>query len=230
MQSSTTLMIGKPRIKTGKNRDFAFITSVAVLCASISLLYFFILVVQNSRNPFIKKFPLELNGWTGKDLVIEKVVTDSLQPDASLYKAYEKHGKVSVTLFMACYRSGERSDLSHSPVVCSVGQGWEITSVSERKIAMPFSQTPIDVNQIIQNKLGTTLLLRYWYQTSRQAYSNRATEKLSLFYERLFGKQDSNAFVRLTAVIPQSGSVKEVEADMSSFLADFYPEIREFLQ
>jgi len=210
--------------------DIKFILTVIILFLCNILLYkniFFTPIV--TPHFFTKEFPSRISNRIATDVVYDKDVISSLGPDKTVYKTYYSKQNFPITLFMACYSTLEKADLSHSPIVCFTGQGWEIskTDKQEINIDIPVKST-IKVNQLIQNKLETTMITLYWYQSADNAFSDRGIQKISLFFNKLFGKPVQNAFVRVTATVPPDGSVNKTASEVYSFVKDIYPELLEF--
>lgn len=188
-------------------------------------------LTSSSKSPFlIKEFPNNISGWLAKDVIYDKEVISSLNPDNTIYKTYYKDGSRPITLFMAVYGSLEKADLSHSPVVCFTGQGWDIYKTNKQKIDIQTNDTPsIDVNQLLQKKGNEGMISLHWYQTRNKSFYNRGLQKISLFLNKLFGHPDTNAFVRVTISFSQGEDVEQVSKMLNSFVQKLYPELRSFL-
>jgi len=176
-----------------------------------------------------KEFPSRISDWVSKDVHYDKKDLSVLEPDKTTYKTYNRTGSNPVTLFMLHYNTLEKADLSHSPIVCFTGQGWEILESSQKTIPANLSGTKkIKVNQLIQKKMDTSIITLFWYQSAESAFSNRGIQKIFLFVNKLLGKPDSNSFVRITIKVPRGGSVENTLSDLFDFVQDFYPELRKF--
>jgi len=207
-----------------------FILATIVLSTCIVFVYRDIFVSPDEAHNPNKEFPSRILDWTADEVPYDKTVLSVLSPDKIIYKSYHRDGSPPITLFIAYYNTLEKADLSHSPVVCFTGQGWEIENM--RKIEIPVNRTDIPkikVNEIIQKKLNTIMIALFWYQSANNAFSNRGIQKISLLFNKLSGKLDSNAFVRVTATVAEGMSVEETTSHLFSFVQDVYPEIRGFI-
>lgn len=176
------------------------------------------------------KFPATISGWTSSDVNYDKSIIAVLEPDITIYKQYQENTHTPVTLFMAYYNSAEKSDLSHSPIVCFTGQGWEILSSTRKSIPLGTpDETTIKINRIEQKHLQTHMITYYWYQSSQNAYCNRGIQKISLFMDKMMDKNEKNAFVRLTVQGPTKMYVENAEIVLERFIKDFYPTLKRFL-
>lgn len=209
-----------------KNR---YIGVSLLLFISVLVLYWHILYTPQVSYDPQKVFPSSISEWMSEDIVYDKVIIDILSPDRVVYKEYNRQGSVPVTLFIAFYSSMEKADLSHSPIVCFTGQGWDLINSSKVNITVNQSNTKeILVDRLIQKKAGTTMITLFWYQSADHAFNNRGIQKLYLLLNRLLGKTDRNAFVRINASISNGKDIDQLKSDLSKFVYDSYPEIRRF--
>lgn len=209
-----------------------FILVVFVLSVCIIFVYRSIFITPNeTQNPH-KEFPNRVLNWIADEVVYDKEALSSLSPDKIIYKTYkrdENNEYPPITLFLACYNTLEKADLSHSPIVCFTGQGWEIENTKKLEISLNQSKAQkIRVNAMIQKKLDTNMITLFWYQSANRAFNNRGIQKVSLFFNKILGKSDNNAFVRITVTIPEEMPIEETTSYLLSFVQDMYPELRRF--
>lgn len=207
-----------------------FTLAAIILCTCVVFVYIHIFAIPEKTHTPNKEFPARISGWIAEEIVYDKQVLKVLSPDKIIYKSYSnRNAAPPITLFMAYYNTLEKADLSHSPIVCFTGQGWHIERVTKQEIPINLPDTrKIKVNQIIQSKLDTTMITLFWYQSANHAFANRGIQKLSLFFNKLMGKPDNNAFVRLTLIVPAGKSVQETTTYLFTFLRDLYPELKNF--
>ena len=207
-----------------------FILTVLVLSGSILFVYRMGFLGSSAGPVNDRQFPSRIGNWTGVNVDYDPKALSELSPDKIVYKSYTNgNGLPSISLFIAYYNSMGKADLSHSPIVCFTGQGWRIEQITKRGIPLVLPDVPkISVNQMIQNKLDTTMITLFWYQSVKHAYANRGIQKLSLFAEKLLGRPDNNAFVRITCVVASGKSVEEMTSYLFAFVRDMYPELEKF--
>ncbi|MDY6970580.1 MAG: exosortase-associated EpsI family protein, partial [Spirochaetota bacterium] len=63
---------------------------------------------------------------------------------------------------------------------------------------------------------------------ANHTFSNRSIQKVSLFFDKLLGKSDNNAFVRVTIHVPKGKSIEDTTSHLFAFIRDLYPELRRF--
>jgi EpsI family protein len=208
------------------NKYTIHIVNALLLLCSIQL-YWYIFQAPHEKLENTRVFSDHLSGWVAEDVSYGKEIMDVLSPDKIVYKTYERQGRVPVTLFVAFYSTMEKADLSHSPIVCFTGQGWNVLETKEVEIPIGLPKTKkITVNQLIQKKSGVTMITFYWYQSSDRDFDNRGIQKVDLFISRLLGKSDRNAFIRVNASLSEGGDIKRLQADLHQFVSDSYPELR----
>ena len=177
-----------------------------------------------------KNFPRTIAGWTASDINYDKSIIAVLEPDVTVYRQYVENTHIPVTLFIAFYNTLEKSDLSHSPIVCFTGQGWEILSSNKKSISVGIpAETTIRINRLEQKHQETYMVTYYWYQSSKNAYSNRGIQKILLLMDKLMGKNEKNAFIRLTIQGPTKEYVDNSEQILEHFIKDFYPNVITYL-
>lgn len=210
--------------------DKKFIVTVLILILGNFFIYKNMLSdAGNASTAFKGEFPSKISDWTATEVEFDPAVISSLDPDKTIYKTYFKDDKTPVTLFIAGYNSLEKSGLSHSPIVCFTGQGWDIKKTNKKEISLgPPENGTITVNQMVQNRAGAVMVTFYWYQSKDYAFSNRGKQKIYLLFQKLLGKSEGNAFVRLTSMVNRGESPEKSIMVLNDFVKKFYPELRRY--
>ncbi len=206
------------------------IIAIGILLVCNLFLYAQVFCHHQATSHLTKKFPDRIADWQSEDVVYDAKVLSSLAPDKIIYKTYYRNKEdPPVTLFMACYDTMEKADLSHSPVVCFTGQGWKIEESREMRIPLGRSNAShITVNMIYLQRLNMAMIAYYWYQSPDRAFANRGIQKLHMFWRKMWGRPDKNAFVRITVPLKDRQSAQETTRYLSSFVRALYPELRGF--
>jgi len=93
----------------------------------------------------LKRFPLQIGGWTGQEVPLDEAIVRATDTDAHLNRRYSRHGGLeSISLYVA---SGVRARdlMPHRPEVCYTGAGW--TLMDRRSMELPLSDgTKLPVN------------------------------------------------------------------------------------
>ncbi|MFC1863538.1 exosortase C-terminal domain/associated protein EpsI [Thermodesulfobacteriota bacterium] len=209
-----------------------FIITIIVLFICLVFIYQKVLLSKDLDNLPTYEFPSSIGDWHSKDVKYDSDVLSVLATDQIVYKEFS-NGKTEppITLFIGYYGTLEKADSSHSPVVCFTGQGWAIEDTEKHEIKLGFPEYHnIKVNHMVQKKLDTTLITLYWYQTADKAFSNRAIQKLNMYLDKMTGKGEKNAFVRVTTTIPKDKKIDEITTIMSAFVTKLTPELIKYLQ
>lgn len=207
-------------------KHIRFILALIFLLISNALIYTHVFHTHDRAKYTYKEFPRQISKWKSKEVSYNQEVFSVLAPDEIIYRIYKVVSEQPITLFICYYNNFEKADFSHSPIVCFTGQGWKIENTVEKVIPINLINTAeIRVNQMIQTKLNTTMIALFWYQSTYHTFTNRGIHKLSLLFDKLLGKSDCNAFVRINITVPPEMSVEEVSSQLDSFVKAVYPEI-----
>lgn len=215
---------------TDMKKHLKFVLAILVLIGSVLFVYLNLYSAPDPKEVVVKEFPSHFKNWRAREIVYDKQVLSVLSPDLIVYKSYKSRDKLPpVQLFMSYYNNLGKADCSHSPIVCLSGQGWKIETITKMEIPIGLPKlSTIRVNQMILNKMDTTMIALFWFQSANNAYANRGIQKLSLFAGRLMGRRDNNAFVRVTTDVPRGKSVNEVMPHITAFVRDLYPVMERF--
>jgi EpsI family protein len=223
-------MTNKKTAFNGILSDKKFIAAVLVLLLCNLAIYKHLLHTDNKNyDAFRSEFPSIIPGWKSTEVKYDPVVIATLDPDKTVWKNYRNESGNAVDLFMACYNSLEKADLSHSPIVCFTGQGWDIqeTSVIDVPLGLQGDHI-IKVNRILQKKADSVMVTFYWYQAKNMAFSNRGLQKTYLFCQELIGKSGANAFVRLTSMVDSNITIEKTDLLLKGFLKEVYPDMERY--
>jgi|GEM_PF-1698036 len=210
--------------------NLPFGIAIFLLCAAVLLLYMGAFLPHEDVTREEKAFPSGIEGFAVEDVQYDQEVIGVLSADHVVYKRFLRTDRVPITLFVALYETLEKTDFSHSPVVCFSGQGWSIDRQTKEELLLDEAKgRGIRVNQLIQSKMGIRMITLFWYQCRRGVVDNRGFLKLALFYDSLFGKSGRNAFVRVTAVVPDKKSIEETAASLGDFVREVYPALNQYV-
>lgn len=211
-------------------KDLSVGIAIILLCVAVLILYTGAFLPKEGAMRRGKAFPFRIGSSVAEDVPYDREVIGTLYADDVIYKRFHKNDGPPITLFVALYEGLEKTDFSHSPIVCFTGQGWEIDRQTKEELRLDESKRGrIRVNQLIQTKMGVRMITLFWYQCPRGVFDNRGFMKLSLFYDILLGRSGRNAFVRVTAVVPEKKSVEEEAAFLGDFVREVYPSLSQYV-
>ncbi len=104
----------------------------------------------------LKRFPLQIGGWTGQDIPIDEAIVRATDTDAHLNRRYSRHsGMKSIWLFVA---SGVRARdlMPHRPEVCYTGAGYTLTDRRSVELSLENgTKLPCNVLEFSRGALNT---------------------------------------------------------------------------
>lgn len=169
--------------------------------------------------------PLTLNGWHGLDKSIASASLNLIQPDSYVLREYVQ-GARHVDVYVGYYTSVERSDRSHSPLVCYPGQGWTIQSSQPRSLAL--CGTSVDFEQLVLEKGPVRHLVLYGYLSGERLYRQFYRFRCHLVKNRLLGRPTANALLRFSVVLGAGGEAEALHS-VSAFIENSYPYLQRFV-
>lgn len=164
----------------------------------------------------------EIPGWQpDHSIFLEGPIRDALKLDDYLFKVYRR-GDDRVTLYIGYYHTAKKVGAAHDPMVCFPGQGWQI---SEKKaLSIPLPDPPggaVHLSRMTARLSDRSETVYYWFQAHDQTSGGTFRQKLSLLWNRLRGRGEANAFVRVTVSMGADPAVSDDSA--RSFIQAFYP-------
>ncbi len=146
--------------------------------------------------------PTELNGWQAIDLEMDESVSEMLNADHNVQRAYfHEHGYV-VFVYIGYYGTRRGGTPEHTPDICYPAQGWSIADAAERRIG---GDDGLDLQEFLVEKDGEQRLVHFWYRTG---HSTGITSIFGLRVEHFWGRLTRNradgALVRLSTIVRDS--------------------------
>jgi EpsI family protein len=153
---------------------------------------------------------------------METRIVEALMLDDYLFQSFE-HGKDLVTLYIGYYRTAKKVGAAHDPLVCFQGQGWQLKN--RRSGDYVLTRAPrlkISFSSMIAERQDQRELIVYWFQANGKASASTHSQKSAMFRDRLFGRGEDNAFVRIS--VPINDEPPDVaEKRIFAFIENFYP-------
>jgi exosortase D (VPLPA-CTERM-specific) len=199
------------------NKPFLVSSFVVVLGLSSVLLLDERPEVIPARAEFMD-FPMEVSDWRGKRGRIESIYLDTLKLDDYLMADFIDRQNNLVNLYVAYYGSQKKGESAHSPRSCIPGGGWQIKELTQTDIKnAAVNGLPLSVNRLIIQNGEQKQLVYYWFQQRGRVITNEYLVKWYIFWDALTRNRTDGALVRLTAPVPSSRDMAEVD----ELLADF---------
>ncbi|MGB3209073.1 MAG: exosortase C-terminal domain/associated protein EpsI [Desulforhopalus sp.] len=142
-----------------------------------------------------------------------------LELDDYTQARYEKDGRF-IDLYIGYFNSLDKISAAHSPLVCFPGQGWTVNRPSEQHIRV--GQQQINYAEMTASLEDRQELVMYWYQADEKTVTKAYRNKINGVLNKLTGKKQEHAFVRVSIAMDQSGP-DEARTLGRDFIKSFYP-------
>ena len=171
-------------------------------------------------------FPLVFAGWRGQEEPMSKVYIDALKFDDYIVANYKDLSHNPVNFYVAYYGSQRKGASAHSPRSCMPGDGWQITSFSQKAIdGVKVGDVALTVNRAVIQKGNATQLVYYWFQQRGRVITNEYLVKWFLFWDALTKNRTDGALVRIMTTINNGESLGEADAELTHFVKDVAPRL-----
>jgi exosortase D (VPLPA-CTERM-specific) len=182
------------------------------------------------RKAFLN-FPLQLGAWQGRRDIIEKQYLDALKlTDYVIVNYLDAEAKSSVNFYSAYYQSQRKGASVHSPRSCMPGDGWQITSFTQRSFAdLNFQGTPLQVNRAVIEKGDYKQLVYYWFQQRGRSITNEYMVKWYLFYDAIAMHRTDGALVRLVTSLDKGQDIEVADQRLHAFMQDMVTVLPDYL-
>jgi len=168
-------------------------------------------------------------GWeqTHRSFLNPRIVA-LLKLDDYLQAGYA-NGKGEIALYVGYYRSARKVGAVHDPLVCFPGQGWQLQDRTEGTLAAKSGERPVRYSTMIAHQDAEEQRVVYWFQAFDRAATNTFSQKLLLWRQRLAGKGDANAFVRVSCSM-NGRAPGECQKNIVAFIRRFYPVFLDYMR
>lgn len=175
-------------------------------------------------------FPLRIGQWQGRGDRLDQIYVDALKFDDYIIADFIGPERHKVNLYVAYYGSQRKGESAHSPRTCIPGDGWEITSITQRAIeGATVAGQPLRVNRTVIQKGESKQLVYYWFQQRGRTITNEYMVKWWLFRDALIRNRTDGALVRLTANVGPGQTLADADRQLAAFARAVSPQLREFV-
>lgn len=197
-------------------RPFIASLGILVLAAALVSMVGQRVEIAPQRADF-SEFPRVIDAWKGIPQRLEKIYVDVLKFEDYILADYIDDKSRHVNLYVAYYASQRKGESVHSPRSCIPGGGWEITSLTQRRIEnVALAQQPLMVNRAVIQKGEDKHLVYYWFQQRGRIITNEYMAKWYLFWDALTRNRTDGALVRLIADV-KPGQADEADRRLADF-------------
>ena len=171
-------------------------------------------------------FPLEHEGWLGRESMLDHQLVNSLQLTDYLMADYTHPDYLlPINLYIAYYDSQRKGASVHSPRSCLPGGGWVIESFEELVVpthgGVSSSTNALRVNRVLIRLGEKRQLVYYWFKQRDRVLTSEYDVKWFLFWDSLTKNRTDGALLRISVPIPQGFDVTSVDSEMHQFIQAF---------
>jgi exosortase D (VPLPA-CTERM-specific) len=176
------------------------------------------------RHSFLD-FPMEIAGWRGTSMSMERQYVDVLRFDDYLLADYQGPMPGPVNLYVAYYRSQKKGQSAHSPKTCLPGGGWEMSSMTETAIETGDAGHALRANRVVIQKGEARQVVLYWFKQRERLLTNEYMVKAWLFWDSLTRQRSDGGLVRLVAPLLPGENEQAADRRLYEFAALVEPMI-----
>ena len=172
----------------------------------------------------LSSLPLQIDGWTGTDSVLDQQTLDILGPGEFLVRDYENASQPQpwIDLYIAYFPSQKTGDTIHSPNHCLPGAGWVPTSRQVVRIRRPDGSS-FPVNRYVVSKSGDRQLVLYWFQAHGRVVASEYWAKYYLVSDSVRMNRSDGGLVRLMTPMLNGESPGAAQARVMKLGSQFLP-------
>jgi exosortase D (VPLPA-CTERM-specific) len=175
-------------------------------------------------------FPLQLDNWSGKRQIMDKVYLDQLKLDDYLLADYTAANGSNVNLYVAWYDAQTAGEATHSPRACLPGGGWRIIDLRRAPVrGVSLGGMPLTVNRALIEYGDQRELVYYWFMQRGRVITNEYLVKWYLLVDALLRHRTDGALVRLIVPLPNATAVPEADRRLQRFAAAVVPQLAPYV-
>jgi exosortase D (VPLPA-CTERM-specific) len=168
-------------------------------------------------------FPMEVSGWRGIPMAMEKHYVDTLRFDDYLLADFEEPASGLVNFYIAYYQSQKKGQSAHSPKTCLPGGGWEMHSLTRTSITAAGTGKKFPVNRVVIQKGRDRQVVFYWFKQRDRLVTDEYLVKALLFWDALVRRRSDGALIRLTAPLLPGEDETAVDRRLQQFASLVQP-------
>jgi exosortase D (VPLPA-CTERM-specific) len=209
----------------------AYLCSVALL---IPVAFASTLIVEREEVPqpraMFVDFPMQLDGWLGTSLALEKQYIDALHFDDYVLADFRFGEGQPVNLYVAYYQSQRKGQSAHSPQSCLPGGGWEISSFNS--VDLPANSgmvRSLHANRALIQRDSQKQVVLYWFKQRDRILSNEYLLKMYLFWDAMSRGRTDGALVRIASLVGPGETENVVDQRLLRFVSTIEPELARYV-
>jgi len=209
-----------------KNRFLILCAIMAVTALVVNFLSYGTFYKAEAAVETVRKIPLLVGNWVGKDVPLDPRVFDILETKAILNREYVSHGQT--VLLSLVYYPETKVDF-HAPEACLSGQGVQV-SKSPRTIVINYrnKKVPIELNQLVRRHNSMDELYFYFYKAGTFMGRSYIKLRFNLALNKFKSKSISGSLIRVSTPMID-GNYRAASKTLTSFIQALYPYLIRYL-
>ena len=176
-----------------------------------------------SRQTFLD-FPMDISGWRGTPMAMEKQYVDTLRFDDYLLADFQGPTTAGpVNFYIAYYQSQKKGQSAHSPKTCLPGGGWEMNSLTETSVTENGTGKVFPANRVVIQKGDFRQIVLYWFKQRDRLITDEYLVKAFLFWDSMTRRRSDGALIRLTAPLLTGEDETAVDRRLQQFASLIQP-------
>jgi len=180
-------------------------------------------VASSQKKPLQQVFT-QFGQWqSSRDFPMDANVVEALRLDDFLFRSYQRD-KSNVSMYIGYYHTAKKVGAAHDPLVCFQGQGWKINQRDSGNYTLSrHPELTISYSAMLAERQDEREVVVYWFQANAKANATTQSQKVTMVLDKISGKSEDNAFVRLSAPVGKE-TPEAVRRRIFEFIEDFYPD------
>jgi len=174
----------------------------------------------------LRKIPLRIGEWQGKDLQLEKLIYEILETKSIVQRSYLWNNQV---VFLTIVYYPEQKVDFHAPEACLGGRGIQIQKqINKVRIVSDGKEHNIKLNQLIWDQQGEQRLVYYFYKSGEFLGESYMKLRLNLAVNAIRNRQKSGSLIQVSTPITH-GNLQKASHTLRDFMSKVYPFLIEVL-
>jgi EpsI family protein len=166
----------------------------------------------------LSTFPMELEGWKGKDDPFDSKVMAVVGTDDDLHRIYRK-GDSYLWLYVGYYGTRKGGRTGHMPNYCYPAAGYRVVTLEKLEVPGLDGRTE-RVNHLVLERKGQMTSTLYWIHSGEhRVLTDGWMMNMTRLRRRLMDGRDDGALVRISG--PVQGSLEQTVERQRRFAQEF---------
>ena len=168
----------------------------------------------------LTELPLELGSWNGQEIPMTDRVSEMLEADLNIQRAYSHEIGGFVWFYFGYYGTSSGGEPVHTPPYCYESQGWDILESN----VVPLGSGSLSANEMVVERGGEQRLVRFWYQSyNHSGMLTKADRVLARMEGLILDGRSDGSLVRISTPVLDSSDVPQARARLNSFVREMAP-------